>query len=41
MGEAITYCGDVGSGAVAKLVNNYIPAVSNLVTAEGSALGLQ
>ena len=41
MDGAITYCGDPGSVAVAKLVNNYIPAVSNLVTAEGSALGLQ
>jgi len=41
MGEAITYCGDLGSGAVVKLVNNYISAVSNLVTAEGLALGLK
>jgi 4-hydroxybutyrate dehydrogenase/sulfolactaldehyde 3-reductase len=41
MGEAITYCGDLGSGSVVKLVNNYISAVSNLVTAEGLALGLK
>ena len=41
MDEAITYCGDPGSVAVVKLVNNYIPAVSNVVTAEGSALDLQ
>jgi 4-hydroxybutyrate dehydrogenase/sulfolactaldehyde 3-reductase len=41
MGEAITYCGDLGAGAVVKLVNNYISAVSNLVTAEGLALGLK
>lgn len=41
MGEAITYCGELGSGSVVKLVNNYISAVSNLVTAEGLALGLK
>ena len=41
MGEAITQCGDLGSGAVVKLVNNYITAVSNLVIAEGFALGLK
>lgn len=40
MGEAITHCGPLGAGAVVKLVNNYISAVSNLVTAEGLALGL-
>ena len=33
MGEAMTYRGDLGSCAVVKLVNNYIPAVSNLVMA--------
>ena len=41
MDEAITYCGDPGSVAVIKLVNNYIPAASNVVAAEGSALDLQ
>ena len=41
MGEALTYCGELGSGSVVKLVNNYISAVSNLVTAEGLALGLK
>ena len=40
MGEKITHCGALGAGAVVKLVNNYISAVSNLVTAEGIALGL-
>ena len=40
MGEAVTYCGELGSGATVKLVNNYIAAVSNLVNAEGLALGL-
>ena len=40
MGESITHCGPLGAGAVVKLVNNYISAVANLVTAEGMALGL-
>jgi 4-hydroxybutyrate dehydrogenase/sulfolactaldehyde 3-reductase len=40
MGEAITHCGPLGAGSVVKLVNNYISAVSNLVTAEGLAFGL-
>ena len=40
MGQKITHCGPLGAGAVVKLVNNYISAVSNLVTAEGMALGL-
>ena len=40
MGEAVTHCGELGSGATVKLVNNYIAAVSNLVNAEGLALGL-
>lgn len=40
MGEVITHCGPLGAGAVVKLVNNYISAVCNLVTAEGLALGL-
>ncbi len=40
MGEAITHCGPLGAGAVVKLVNNYISAVTNLVTAEGLAFGL-
>lgn len=40
MGDAITYCGPLGVGTVVKLVNNYISVVSNLVTAEGIALGL-
>lgn len=40
MGEAITYCGPLGAGAMMKLVNNYISGVCNLVVAEGMALGL-
>mgnify|MGYP001294145199 CR=1 FL=1 len=40
MGESITYCGPLGAGATVKLINNYISAVCNLVTAEGIALGL-
>lgn len=40
MGEAVTYCGPLGAGSVVKLVNNYISAVTNLVTAEGLAYGL-
>ena len=40
MGEMVTHCGPLGAGSVAKLVNNYISAVSNLTTAEGMALGL-
>lgn len=40
MGEAITYCGPLGAGAMVKLVNNYISGVCNLVVAEGMALGL-
>jgi 4-hydroxybutyrate dehydrogenase/sulfolactaldehyde 3-reductase len=40
MGECITHCGPLGTGATVKLVNNYISAVCNLVTAEGMALGL-
>lgn len=40
MGEAITHCGPLGAGGIVKLVNNYISSVSNLVTAEGMALGL-
>lgn len=40
MGKIITHCGALGAGATVKLVNNYISAVSNLVTAEGMALGL-
>ena len=40
MGESITHCGPLGAGAVVKLVNNYISAVCNLVTAEGLVLGL-
>ena len=40
MGESITHCGPLGAGATVKLVNNYISAVCNLVTAEGMALGL-
>lgn len=40
MGESITHCGPLGAGAVVKLVNNYISAVCNLVTAEGMVLGL-
>ena len=38
MGESITSCGPLGSGAMVKLVNNYISAVINLATAEGLAL---
>lgn len=40
MGKIITHCGPLGAGAVVKLVNNYISAVTNLVTAEGLAFGL-
>lgn len=38
LGESITPCGPLGSGAMVKLVNNYISAVINLATAEGLAL---
>jgi len=38
LGESITNCGPLGSGAMVKLVNNYISAVINLATAEGLAL---
>ena len=38
MGESVTPCGPLGSGAMVKLVNNYISAVINLATAEGLAL---
>lgn len=41
MGETITHCGPLGSGATMKLVNNYISAVVNLATAEGLAMGLK
>ena len=40
MGQMITHCGPLGEGAVVKLVNNYISAVTNVVTAEGLAYGL-
>ena len=40
MGAKTTHCGPLGAGSVVKLVNNYISAVCNLVTAEGMALGL-
>lgn len=40
MGESITHCGPLGAGATVKLINNYISAVCNLVTAEGMTLGL-
>jgi len=39
MGEQVTVCGPLGSGATMKLVNNYISAVVNLATAEGLAMG--
>ena len=39
MGEQVTVCGPLGSGATMKLVNNYISAVVNLATAEGVAMG--
>lgn len=38
LGESMTRCGPLGSGAMVKLVNNYISAVINLATAEGLAL---
>jgi 4-hydroxybutyrate dehydrogenase/sulfolactaldehyde 3-reductase len=38
LGDSITCCGPLGSGAMVKLVNNYISAVINLATAEGMAL---
>lgn len=41
MGEAVTVCGPLGSGAAMKLVNNYISAVVNLATAEGLTMGLK
>ena len=41
MGEQVTVCGPLGSGATMKLVNNYISAVVNLATAEGLAMGLK
>lgn len=39
LGEQVTVCGPLGSGATMKLVNNYISAVVNLATAEGLAMG--
>ncbi len=41
MGEQVTVCGPLGSGATMKLVNNAISAVINVATAEGLALGLK
>jgi 4-hydroxybutyrate dehydrogenase/sulfolactaldehyde 3-reductase len=41
MGEQVTVCGALGTGATMKLVNNYISAVVNLATAEGLAMGLK
>jgi 4-hydroxybutyrate dehydrogenase/sulfolactaldehyde 3-reductase len=41
MGEEVTVCGALGTGATMKLVNNYISAVVNLATAEGLAMGLK
>ena len=41
MGEHVTLCGPLGSGATMKLVNNCISAVVNLATAEGIAMGLK
>lgn len=41
LGESITVCGPLGTGAMMKLVNNYISAVVNLATAEGLTLGLK
>ncbi|HRY23120.1 MAG TPA: NAD(P)-binding domain-containing protein [Geminicoccaceae bacterium] len=41
MGEMVTICGPLGTGAAMKLVNNYISAVVNLATAEGLAMGLK
>ncbi len=41
MGEAVTHCGPVGAGALLKLVNNYMSAMINLVTAEGMTLALR
>lgn len=38
LGDSITPCGPLGSGAMVKLVNNYISAVINLATAEGLVL---
>ena len=37
LGESITPCGPLGSGAMVKLVNNYISAVIKLATPEGLA----
>lgn len=38
MGESIHVCGDLGAGAMLKLVNNYVSIVINLATAEGMTL---
>lgn len=40
MGKTLHFCGDRGSGLVAKLVNNYLLALNNLATCEAMHLGL-
>ena len=41
MGKSIFYCGEVGFGNVAKLVNNMIMAACNAINAEGFVLGVK
>ncbi len=38
LGDTIVHCGPAGSGARAKIVNNYLSIVSNVVTAEALVL---
>ncbi len=38
LGDTIVHCGPVGSGARAKIVNNYLSIVTNVVTAEALVL---
>ncbi len=38
MGKSVVWCGNTGTGAFAKLCNNYVLAVTNLATCEAYAL---
>ena len=41
MGKNIVYCGDMGSGQVAKLCNNMLLAISMIGTSECMNLGIK
>jgi 3-hydroxyisobutyrate dehydrogenase-like beta-hydroxyacid dehydrogenase len=41
IGDKITYCGEIGCGAVAKLVNNMIAMIAGQGMAEGFTLGVK